>query len=291
MMSVLDGPRRELRKVLYEGFAQWVRPAGDELIFPDGRRIPEAQATYLPPCNPSKIVCVHVNSKSRFAEFKEAATNPSYFQKPTTALNSHRGKLYRPANCRYLNYEGEIAIQFGRVVKGLDPEEIWDVIDGFAPANDVGLQDFRDIDRGSMLRVKGQDGFCPIGPGMVSGVDIRKQLLRTYVNGKVVQQSAVEELIFSMGFMVSDLSRYMTFLPGDILLTGTPANSRPMNVGDVVEVDVSEIGRLSNTVVAAPAARHKIGHQPTDTDSVRMIAFGSDFSPREKTATDGVGAL
>ncbi|OAF18811.1 fumarylacetoacetate hydrolase family protein [Bradyrhizobium neotropicale] len=279
-MSVLDGPRREVRKVLHEGLAQWVRPDGDELLFPDGRRVREADASYLPPCNPSKIICVHVNSKSRFAEFKEVATNPSYFEKPTTALNSHRGKLYRPDDCRYLNYEGEIAIQFGRVAKGLAPDDIWEVIDGFAPANDVGLQDFRDIDRGSMLRVKGQDGFCPIGPGMVSGVDIRKQVLRTFINGKMVQEGAVEEFVFSVGFMVADLSRYMTFLPGDILLTGTPANSRPMNIGDVVEVDVSGVGRLSNVVAENPAAPHKIGHQPTDTDSVRMIALGGNFVPR-----------
>jgi 5-oxopent-3-ene-1,2,5-tricarboxylate decarboxylase / 2-hydroxyhepta-2,4-diene-1,7-dioate isomerase len=291
MMSVLDGPRREIRKVLIEGFAQWAHPDGDELVLLDGRRIPEAEASYLPPCNPGKIICVHVNSRSRFAEFKEAATNPSYFQKPTTTLNSHRGKLYRPDDCRYLNYEGEIAIQFGKVVKGLEPDEIWDVIDGFAPANDVGLQDFREIDRGSMLRVKGQDGFCPIGPGMVSGVDIRRQVLRTYVNGKMVQEGAVEELVFSMGFMVADLSRYMTFLPGDILLTGTPANSRPMNIGDVVEVEVSEVGRLSNTVVELPAARHRIGHQPTDTDVVRVIALGADFVPRNRTEVSHTGSL
>jgi 5-oxopent-3-ene-1,2,5-tricarboxylate decarboxylase / 2-hydroxyhepta-2,4-diene-1,7-dioate isomerase len=283
-MSVLDGPRRELRRILHDGIEQGVHPDGADLVLADGRRISEAAAQYLPPCRPTKIICVHVNSKSRFAEFKDVATNPSYFQKPTTTLNSHRGKLYRPDGCSYLNYEGEIAIQFGRVVKGLAPDEVWDVIDGFAPANDVGLQDFRDIDRGSMLRVKGQDGFCPIGPGMVSGVDIRKQALRTYLNGKLVQEGAVEEFVFSMGFMVADLSRYMTFLPGDILLTGTPANSRPMQIGDVVEVEVTGVGRLSNTVLEIPAATHKVGHQPADTDSVRMIALGGDFVPRDKSA-------
>ncbi|MCP3445748.1 fumarylacetoacetate hydrolase family protein [Bradyrhizobium sp. CCGUVB14] len=287
MISVLDGPRSEVRRVLYGGFAQWVYPEGDELVFPDGRRIREVEANYLPPCDPGKIICVHVNSRSRFAEFKDVATNPSYFQKPTTTLNSHRGTIYRPADCQYINYEGEIAIQFGKVVKGLEPSEIWDVIDGFAPANDIGLQDFRDIDRGSMLRVKGQDGFCPIGPGMVSGVDIRKQVLRTYINGKLVQEGAVDEFVFSMGFMVADLSRYMTFVPGDILLTGTPANSRPMNIGDLVEVEVSEVGRLTNTVAEIPAARHRIGHQPTDTEAVRMIALGGDFVPSDAAGSVG----
>lgn len=281
-MSVLDGPRRERRCILLDGMAQWVVPRGKELLLPDGRTVPEAEALYLPPCNPTKIIAVHVNSKSRFAEFKDTAENPSYFQKPTTSLNSHRGLLYQPAGCQYLNYEGEIAIEIGVPVKGMDPDDIWHVISGFAPVNDVGLQDFRDIDRGSMLRVKGMDGFCPIGPGMVSGVDIRKEAVRTFVNGKQVQEGPVEEYVFSMGFLLADLSRYMTFNPGDIILTGTPANSRPMNVGDVVEVEVSGVGRLSNTVAEVPLASHPIGHQPTDTDNVRRIALGGDFVPRER---------
>lgn len=281
-MSVLDGPRRERRRILLDGMAHWVSPDGDALVLHDGRRISDASAHYLPPCNPTKIIAVHVNSKSRFTEFKDTAENPSYFQKPTTSLNSHRGKLYQPMGCQYLNYEGEIAIEIGVPVKGLDPGDIWDVVSGFAPVNDVGLQDFRDIDRGSMLRVKGMDGFCPIGPGMVSGVDIRKEAVRTYINGKQVQEGPVEEYVFSMGFLLADLSRYMTFNPGDILLTGTPANSRPMAVGDVVEVEVSGVGRLANTVAQIPAAKHHVGHQPTDTDNVRRIALGGDFVPQER---------
>ena len=151
---------------------------------------------------------------------------------------------------------------------------VWDHLAGFAPANDVGAQDFRDTDAGSMLRVKGQDGFCPVGPGIVRGVDIRKERVRTYINGKVVQDGPVSEMTFPIDYIFADLSRHITFLPGDIVLTGTPANSRPMNPGDVVEVEVTGIGRISNTVQEVPAPTHDVGHQPTDTDAVRRVALG-----------------
>jgi 5-oxopent-3-ene-1,2,5-tricarboxylate decarboxylase/2-hydroxyhepta-2,4-diene-1,7-dioate isomerase len=128
-----------------------------------------------------------------------------------------------------------------------------------------------------MLRVKGQDGFCPIGPGIVRGIDVQKATVRTYLNGKVVQEGAVTEMIFPIDYILADLSRFITLLPGDLILSGTPKNSRPMNVGDLVEVEVTGLGRLSNRVAEAPAPAHRVGHQPTDTDSVRRVALGSDF--------------
>jgi 5-oxopent-3-ene-1,2,5-tricarboxylate decarboxylase/2-hydroxyhepta-2,4-diene-1,7-dioate isomerase len=128
-----------------------------------------------------------------------------------------------------------------------------------------------------MLRVKGQDGFCPLGPGIVSGIDIRKSTLRTFINGKVVQEGAISEMLFPIDYILADLCRFITLLPGDIILSGTPKNSRPMNIGDLVEVEVSGLGRLSNRVVEAPAPAHKVGHQQTDTDSVRRVALGSDW--------------
>ncbi len=202
---------------------------------------------------------------------------PTYFQKPTTALNAHRGMLMRPAGHKYLNYEGEIAVIVGKPMRNVGRDEAWDSIAGFAPANDVGCQDYRETDAGSMLRVKGQDGFCPIGPGIVRGVDVRKATVRTYVNGNVVQEGAVTEMIFPIDYILADLSRFITLLPGDVILSGTPKNSRPMNIGDLVEVEVSGLGRLSNRVAEAPAPAHRVGHQPTDTDSVRRVALGSDF--------------
>jgi 5-oxopent-3-ene-1,2,5-tricarboxylate decarboxylase / 2-hydroxyhepta-2,4-diene-1,7-dioate isomerase len=277
-VSVLDGPRRELRRVLHEGVAHWVTPAGDELILGDGRRIEEATASCLPPVEPTKILCVHLNYESRRVEFEQPElVTPTYFQKPLTALNSHRGALCRPHGTHYLNYEGELAAIVGTPMRHVAPADVWDHLAGFAAANDVGLHDFRDTDAGSMLRVKGQDGFCPIGPGIVAGVDVRTSELRTSVNGELVQQGWIGEMIFGIDYLLADLCRYITLLPGDVVLTGTPANSRPMEPGDVVEVEITDVGRLVNTVVEVPPAPHEVGHQPTDSKTVRAVALGSDY--------------
>jgi 5-oxopent-3-ene-1,2,5-tricarboxylate decarboxylase/2-hydroxyhepta-2,4-diene-1,7-dioate isomerase len=277
-MSVLHGPRVESRRILHEGQPKWVSVAGDRLILADGRTIAEAETIYLPPCDPSKILCIHLNYESRRIEFRAPPLDtPTYFQKPVTALNAHRGHLARPANAKYLNYEGEVGVIIGKPMRNVGREEAWDYIAGFTPANDVGCQDYRDTDAGSMLRVKGQDGFCPVGPGIVSGVDIRNSTLRTYINGKMVQEGNVSEMTFPIDYILADLCRFITLMPGDLILSGTPKNSRPMNIGDLVEVEVSGIGRLANRVVEAPAAAHLVGHQGSDTDSVRRVALGGDF--------------
>jgi 5-oxopent-3-ene-1,2,5-tricarboxylate decarboxylase/2-hydroxyhepta-2,4-diene-1,7-dioate isomerase len=276
-MNVLNGTREEWRRILHEGQPKWVRPAGDRLLFGDGRHISETEATYLPPCDPTKILCIHLNYESRRVEFRAPKLEtPTYFQKPVTALNSHHGTVCRPAGHKYLNYEGEVGVIIGKPMRNIAREETWNYIAGFAPANDVGCQDYRETDAGSMLRVKGMDGFCPIGPGIVSGVDIRESTLRTYINGKLVQEGAIAEMIFPIDYILADLCRFITLLPGDIILSGTPKNSRPMNIGDTVEVEVSGIGRLSNRVAEAPAPAHNVGHQPTDTEAVRRVALGSD---------------
>lgn len=277
-MSVLKGPREELRRILFEGTQQWVRPEGAELVLNDGRRLAEAEATYLPPCNPTKIICIHLNFDSRRVEFRAPnLVTPTYFQKPITTLNSHRGALNRPANTKYLNYEGEIAAVIGKPMKNVAKEDAWDYIAGFAPANDVGSQDFRDTDAGGMTRVKGMDGFCPVGPGIVRGVDVRESTLKTYLNGEVVQQDDIANMTFGIDYQLADLCRHITLLPGDIVMTGTPANSRPMQPGDTVEVEVTGLGRLTNKVADIPAPQHEIGHQPTDTDAVRRVALGGDW--------------
>jgi 5-oxopent-3-ene-1,2,5-tricarboxylate decarboxylase/2-hydroxyhepta-2,4-diene-1,7-dioate isomerase len=277
-MNVLEGERMERRRILFEGRPEWAAVDGEELTLMDGRRLAERDAVYLPPCEPTKIICIHLNYESRRVEFRAPAlVTPTYFQKPTTALNSHRGVLNRPADCQYLNYEGEIAAIIGRPMKNVAREDAWDYIAGFAPANDVGCQDYRDTDAGGMTRVKGMDGFCPIGPGIVRGVDVREATVQTSLNGAVVQEGPVSEMVFGIDYQLADLCRHITLLPGDIVLTGTPANSRPMQPGDVVEVEVTGLGKLQNRVAEIAAPAHDVGHQPTDTDSVRRVALGGDW--------------
>ena len=280
-MSVLEGPRKEKRRVLVAGKAEWASILSDGIVtLSDGSEIAEADVTHLPPCIPSKIICPHLTYTSRGIESRnkpQPTANPTYFMKPTTALNHHFGEVKKPENCMYLNYEGEFAAIIGKKTQSVTPEEAWDCIAGFSPALDMGLHDFRDTDSGSMLRVKGNDGFCPIGPGIVSGVDPRKQTIRTFRNGLLVQEAIIsEELIWGPDYMIADLSRHITLLPGDIILTGTPCHSRSVEVGDEIEVEITGIGRLSVSISSSVAPSCNVGHQPSDSDEVRRVALGND---------------
>ncbi len=275
MKSVLEGPREEIRRILHGGHPVWTTVDGDSLVFGDGRRVSAAEAVHLPPCDPTKIIAIHLNYPSRRIEFGvDEVKPPTYFMKPPTSLNGHRGEIPRPADCQFLNYEGELAVVIGSPTKGVSPDEAWLHIGGFAAANDVGAHDFRDTDNGGMTRVKGMDGFCPIGPGLVRGVDVRRSRIRTYINEQVVQEGMIGELDWAPNYLVADLSRHITLLPGDVILTGTPANSRPMANGDLVEVEIEGIGRLSNRVVEIPAPANKVGFPPTVSQNTRAVALG-----------------
>jgi 5-oxopent-3-ene-1,2,5-tricarboxylate decarboxylase/2-hydroxyhepta-2,4-diene-1,7-dioate isomerase len=280
-MSVLDGPRVEKRRILLDGIATWVTVADDgRLQLEDGSKLEKESVVHLAPCEPGKIICPHLTYTSRGIESRnkpQPTPTPTYFMKPITAINAHGGQIVKPDDCQYLNYEGEFAAIIGKETKDVTPEEAWDHIAGFAPALDMGLHDFRDTDSGSMLRVKGADGMCPIGPGIVSGIDPRQQTLRTYRNGELVQEANIgEELVWGPDYMIADLARHIMLMPGDIVLTGTPCHSRSLDVGDTIEVEISGIGRLGCTVVAGPAPRASAGHQPTDSDEVRRVALGND---------------
>jgi 5-oxopent-3-ene-1,2,5-tricarboxylate decarboxylase/2-hydroxyhepta-2,4-diene-1,7-dioate isomerase len=225
---------------------------------------------------PTKIVAVHLNYASRVEEYGARTPDvPSYFLKPSNTLARHGDEIVRPRGCRYLNYEGEVALIVGRRMKRVGEAEALDYVDAYSVANDFGVHDFRHGDRGSMLRVKGQDGFCPIGPELVDAgdVDPTKLTLRTYVNGEVVQEGSTDELLFSFAYMLADLSRLVTLELGDILLTGTPANSRPVEPGDVVEVEVEGIGRLSNRIVEAKDELAPVGVMPEDSANARHVAL------------------
>ena len=144
----------------------------------------------------------------------------------------------------------EVAVVVGNRMKGVRLEEALDHVAGYTCANDVGMHDFRHADRGAMLRVKGQDGFLPLGPELVPAAefDPTSFTLRTWLNGYVVQETTAADLIFGVAYQLADLCRTITLEPGDVILTGTPANSRPMKPGDDVAVEITGIGRLENTI-------------------------------------------
>ena len=255
---------------------------GDELVAGDGRTIGVAQAVHLPPTEPTKIIAVHLNYRSRVDEFgTRLPAAPTYFQKPTSSLTAHQGAIVRPERCRWLNYEGEIAIVIGTTCRNVSPGDAAEYIAGYTVANDYGLHDFRDTDAGSMLRVKGSDTLCPLGPGLVDDWDFRAKTIRTIVNGEVKQEATTDEMEWDMHYLVADIARTITLFPGDVLLSGTPANSRTVFPGDVVEVEVEGLGRLTNHIVSGPVPiRDDCGAQPTESDEVMSTAMGGDWPKR-----------
>ncbi|MGD2042837.1 MAG: fumarylacetoacetate hydrolase family protein [Acidimicrobiia bacterium] len=282
----------EYRRILIDGHPVQAHVEGNELVTTDGVRVLASKAHHLPPVEPTKIIATHLTYRSRVEEFMtKLPPAPTYFHKPTTSLNAHLGEVVRPQRCKYLNFEGEIAIVIGRKAFAISPDDAAGHIAGYTIANDFGLHDFRDTDAGSMLRVKGSDTLCPLGPGLVSGWDFHDKDIRTIVNGEIKQSGNTSEMEWDMHYLVADLARTITLLPGDVILSGTPAGSRPVEPGDEVSVEVEDLGRLTNTIVeGSVAVRDDVGAQPSESEEVLSTAMGGDWEFRGVRAPRGPGA-
>ena len=256
--------------------------------------VPEG-ATFLPAVeSPSKILATHLTYRSRVEEYRmeRPPQEPSWFMKPPSSVSAHRAPVARPRGCRFLNYEGEIAVVIGERCLGATVDDALRHVRGYTVANDWGIHDFRHADRGSMLRVKGQDGFCPLGPVLVDAADVDPDdlTIRTYVNGELVQEGHTGgDLLFSFAYQIADLSRLVTLEPGDVLLTGTPAHSRPVEPGDEVAVEVDGIGRLENTVVEVERDLEVAGDRPLVTAATLHVslAIPEDEAERQVEAAAG----
>jgi 5-oxopent-3-ene-1,2,5-tricarboxylate decarboxylase/2-hydroxyhepta-2,4-diene-1,7-dioate isomerase len=226
---------------------------------------------------PSKIIAVHLNYVSRASQRGRTPDVPSYFLKPPSSLAGDGDPVERPRGCELLCFEGEIALVIGPRTRHVRPEDGVDHVSGLAAANDFGVYDLRWADRGSNVLAKGQDGFTPVSwpPTPIADVDLAELTLRTRVNGEIVQEASTAELIFGFGHLVADLSRLMTLEPGDLILCGTPAGSRPVAPGDVVEVEVDGVGRIANPIVEGDRDLEPIGAMPRVTPAARAAALGS----------------
>jgi 5-oxopent-3-ene-1,2,5-tricarboxylate decarboxylase / 2-hydroxyhepta-2,4-diene-1,7-dioate isomerase len=263
----------------------------DGLLLENGMRIGVHEASYLAPFPPHQIFATHLSYRSRCEEYKMKAVPlyPSFFMKPLGSVSHHKAAVARPRGCRFLNYEGEIAAVIGKTCCNVPVSRALEFVKGYAVANDWGVHDFRHADRGSMLRVKGQDGFCPLGPFLVDAADIDPNdlWLRTYVNGRVVQQAHTgSDMIFTIAYQIADLSRLVTLEENDVLLSGTPANSRPVEPGDVVAVEVSGLGRLENTVVELDRDLEPAGELPQVTDQTLHVALAMPEDEARRTVLD-----
>lgn len=271
-----------LRRLLIDGTVQTVEVQNGRFHAADGRSLDPEDFPHLPPVTPRTIVCVHLSYRSRLEELqREQPPAPTYFLKVPSSLNAHRGKVVRPANCQYLNYEGEIVLVVGRTCRNITPDEAAEYIRGYTVGNDMGLHDFRDTDQNSMVRVKGSDTLGPIGPGLDTAWDFRGKTLRTFVDGTLVQEASTDDFLWTPHEMLADISRTITLERDDLIMTGTPANSRPVAPGSTVAVEVEGLGRLENPIVAGErAVPSAFGAQPSDSDAVREVALGSDHRAR-----------
>lgn len=267
---------------------------GGTLVLESGARLPIEAQRFGPPFVPRQIMATHLTYRSRCVEYKMAAIPeyPSYFMKPLGSVSAHGAPVARPRGCRFLNYEGELAVVIGRRCSNVPVEQALDYVKGYTIANDFGVHDFRHADRGAMFRVKGQDGFCPMGPFLVDRDDIDPAdvWLRTFVDGELVQEAHTgTDLIFSVAYQIADISRLVTLDDNDVILTGTPAHSRPVEPGAVVAVEISGIGRLENTVVELARDLVEVGDPPRITEQTLHVALAiPEAEARERIARGDV---
>jgi 2-keto-4-pentenoate hydratase/2-oxohepta-3-ene-1,7-dioic acid hydratase in catechol pathway len=214
-----------------------------------GERVPLSDAALLAPVIPrSKIVAVGRNYREHAAEFgHEAPAEPLLFFKPNTSVIGPGDTIVRPTQSQQTDFEGELAVVVGRIAKNVPVERALDYVFGYTIANDVSARDLQRSD-GQWSRAKGFDTFCPLGPAIETEFDIDGRTLTTRLNGEVKQHAPLADMVHGVAEIVAYASAAFTLLPGDVILTGTPAGVGPFVAGDVVEVEISGLGTLRNTV-------------------------------------------
>lgn len=214
-----------------------------------GERFALKDITLLPPILPtSKIVCIGKNYADHAAEMGgEAPKEPLIFLKPTTSVIGPDEQIVLPAISNQVDHEGELAIVIGSVAKNVSIDQANEYIWGYTIANDVTARDIQNID-GQWTRAKGFDTFCPLGPWIETEFVPEGQILETRVDGEARQRASVDLLIHKVDRIIRHVSEAMTLLPGDIILTGTPAGIGPISSGQIIEVSIEGIGTLTNPV-------------------------------------------
>lgn len=233
--------------------------SGDPLFAgyePTGDRVPIADAVILAPVIPrSKIVCVGKNYHDHAAEMGgEAPEEPLLFLKPNTAVIGPGDTIVRPAISEQTEYEGELAVVMGKVARNVAVENALDYVLGYTIGNDVTARDLQRAD-GQWTRAKGFDTFCPLGPTINTDFDPSAATIETRVNGEVRQKAPLSDMIHSVEEIIAYASAVFTLLPGDVILTGTPAGVGTFVASDTVEVEITGLGILRSAARdAVPAA-------------------------------------
>jgi 2-keto-4-pentenoate hydratase/2-oxohepta-3-ene-1,7-dioic acid hydratase in catechol pathway len=233
-------PGSDTIQVIAGTFFQDPLPTGDE--------IPIDDVMLLAPVLPSKLVCVGKNYAAHAAEFgMEVPEEPLLFLKPSTAVIGPGDAIRLLPINRRTDYEGELAVVMGRLARNVRAEDATRFILGFTCANDVTLRDLQQPDD-QWARAKGFDGSCPLGPWIETSVDPTDAIVETRLNGDVVQHASTSDMVFGVAELIEYVTTFMTMLPGDVLLTGTPEGVGRIQAGDTVEVEVDGVGTLRNEV-------------------------------------------
>ena len=213
-----------------------------------GRRWPVADIRLLAPILPTKIVCIGKNYADHAREMGgEPPAAPVIFMKPSTTVIGPNAAIKLPPDSARVDFEGELALVIGTPCRDVPAERAASVVLGYTVANDVTARDQQQAD-GQWTRAKSHDTFCPLGPWIDTAVDPSDLALRTELDGQVKQDSRASLLLHGVGELVAWISAVMTLLPGDVILTGTPAGVGPMHSGQAVSVTIEGIGTLSNPV-------------------------------------------
>lgn len=221
-------------------------------VQPTGERVPleREDVRLLAPVIPrSKIIGVGRNYADHAAEQGNAVpTSPMLFLKPNTAVIGPDDPIVLPSWSQEVHHEAELAVVIGKVTKDVTPERALERVFGYTVANDVTA---RDVQRAEQLwtRAKGFDGSCPLGPYVVPALDVDDLRVTARVNGESRQDARTSEMVFGVADLIAYVSEVFTLLPGDVILTGTPAGVGEIRHGDVVECEVEEIGVLRNPVI------------------------------------------
>jgi 2-keto-4-pentenoate hydratase/2-oxohepta-3-ene-1,7-dioic acid hydratase in catechol pathway len=239
--GVVEGPDKEAAITQIDG-----HPIGAFTL--TGTRFPLADVRLLAPILPTKIVAIGKNYAEHAAEMGgEAPTEPLIFLKPSSAVVGPGDPIARPSSVGRVDFEGELAVVIGKVCRDVPSELAYDVVLGYTCGNDVTAREQQAAD-GQWSRAKGYDTFCPLGPWIETELDPSDLSLTTTVSGEVKQSARTSQLIHDIPKLIAHITAVMTLLPGDVLMTGTPAGVGPIDVGDDVVVTIEGIGSLSNVV-------------------------------------------
>ncbi len=218
-------------------------------VVPSGVRHRLDDVRLLAPVLPSKVVAVGRNYAEHARELgEETPEAPLIFLKPSTSVIGPGDAIAYPKQSRRVDHEGELAVVIGRLCRDVPPERAQEVVLGYTCANDVTARDLQRGD-GQWARAKGFDSFCPLGPWVETELDVADVAVTCTVNGEARQEGRTAQLTHDIPALIAYVSSVMTLLPGDVLLTGTPAGVGPLEIGDEVSVTVEGIGTLTNRVV------------------------------------------